>query len=156
MKTLKIFAAALAAGLLWGCNSDLRDEVRSALGPREAPRLQVFQAGQKEAFEAVRAAVDQMSFTFVRGGPATGDLEAMSGVASGDEPNSSRQILMKVHLSPAGDAGTQVQVSLIETLEADSSHQPGMATQTPLHDTPLYSVFFREVQKALTAPAQKR
>jgi hypothetical protein len=154
MKTLKIFAAALAAGLLWGCNSDIRDEVRSALGPREAPRSQVFQADQKAAYEAVKAAVDEMSFTFVRGGPATGELEAMSGVASGDEPNSSRQILMKVHLSPAGDAGTEVQVSLIETLEADSSNQPGMATETPLRDTPLYSVFFRDVQKALDAPGK--
>lgn len=76
----------------------------------------------------------------------------MSGVASGDEPNSSRQIVMKVRLTPAGGAGTQVQVSLIETLEADSSNQPGMATQTPLRDTPLYSVFFRDVQNALNAP----
>ncbi len=154
MKNLRLSAVCLAAVLLWGCNSDLPDEVRSALGPREAPRTQVFQADKKAAYEAVRAAVDEMSFNFVRGGPATGELEAMSAVASGDEPNSSRQILMKVHLTPAGDAGTEVQVSLIETLEADSSNQPGMATETPLRDTPLYNVFFRDVQNALNAPAK--
>lgn len=154
MNTLKLSAACLFALLLWGCNSDLGDDVRSALGPREAPRTQVFQADKKAAYDAVRAAVDQMSFRFVRGGPATGELEAMSGVSIGDEPNSSRQIVMKVHLTPAGDAGTEVQVSLIETIEADSSNQPGMATQTPLHDTPLYSVFFRDVQTALDAPVK--
>ena len=102
MKNPKLLAVCLAAVLLGGCNSDLQDEVRSALGPREAPRSQVFQADQRAAYDAVKAAVGQMSFTFVRGGPATGVLEAMSGVASGDEPNSSRQILMKVHLTPAG------------------------------------------------------
>jgi hypothetical protein len=155
MKTLRSSAVFVAAALLWGCSSDLQDDVRSALGPREAPRSQVFRADQKAAYEAVRAAVGEMSFTFVRGGPAAGELEAMSGVTGGDEPNSSRQILMKVHLSPAGEEGTQVQVSLIETLEGNSSGQPGMATQTPLRDTPLYNVFFRDVQNALNAPAKQ-
>jgi len=154
MMNPRLSAVCLLAVLLAACNSDLRDEVRSALGPREAPRTQVFQADQKAAYDAVKSAVDQMSFTFVRGGPATGELEAMSGVASGDEPNSSRQILMKVRLSPAGEAGTEVRVSLIETIEADSSRQPGMATETPLRDTPLYSVFFKDVQNALAAPAR--
>lgn len=155
MKTLRLSAVCIAAALLWGCNSDLQDEVRSALGPREAPRSQVFKADKKAAYEAVRATVEEMSFTFVRGGPAAGELEAMSGVTGGDEPRSSRQILMKVHLSPAGEAGTQVQVSLIETLEGNSSGQPGMATGTPLHDTPLYNVFFRDVQNALNAPVRR-
>jgi hypothetical protein len=152
MKNLPLAAACLAAALLCGCNSDLQDEVRSALGPREKPRSQVFQADKKQAYEAAKAAVDEMSFRFVRGGPATGELEAMSDVTSGDEPNSSRQILMKVHLSPAGESGTEVQVSLIETLEADSSNGQGRATETPLMDTPLYNVFFRDVQNSLNAP----
>ena len=155
MKTLRLSAVCTAAALLWGCNSDLQDEVRSALGPREAPRSQVFHADKRAAYEAVRATVEEMSFTFVRGGPAAGELEAMSGVTSGDEPRGSRQILMKVRLSPAGESGTQVQVSLIETLEGDSTGQPGMATQTPLRDTPLYNVFFRDVQTALNGPVKR-
>jgi hypothetical protein len=153
MKNTSILAVCLSA-LLWGCNSDVKDEVRSALGPREAPRSQVFQADRRAAYDAVKAAVDAMDFRFVRGGPAAGELQAMSGVASGDEPNSARQIVMKVRLSPAGDAGTQVEVSLIETLEANSPGPQGMATQTPLRDTPLYNVFFRDVQKALDAPVK--
>jgi hypothetical protein len=150
MKTSTMIAVCLAA-LLGGCNSDIPDDIRSALGPREAPRSQVFQADQRAAYQAARAAVDEMGFRFVSGGPAEGRLEAMSGVTIGDEPNSSRQIVMKVRLSGSGDAGTEVQVSLIETIEPDSANQPGMATQTPLQDTPLYNVFFRDVQNALEA-----
>jgi hypothetical protein len=62
---------------------------------------------------------------------------------------------MKVHLSPAAESGTEVEVSLIEVIEEDTANQPGMATQTPLRDTPLYEVFFRDVQTALTAPPKQ-
>jgi hypothetical protein len=148
-----MLAACLAAALLAGCSSDIPDDIRSALGPRESPRSQVFQADRKATYAAVKSAVDEMGFRFVRGGPAEGMIEAHSAVGIGDEPNSSRQIAMKVHLNDAGAAGTEVEVSLIEVIEADSTNQQGMATETPLHDTPLYSVFFRDVQNALTPPA---
>ena len=42
-------------------------------------------------------------------------------------------------------------VLLSEFNEADSSNQPGLATETPLTDTPLYEVFFRELQKNLSS-----
>jgi hypothetical protein len=61
---------------------------------------------------------------------------------------------MKVHLHPAGDSGTEVVVSLTEMIEEPTPNEPAMATQTPLRDTPQYEVFFRDVQAALTAPAQ--
>lgn len=84
MKNPKLSAVCLAAALLGGCNSDLRDEVRSALGPREAPRTQVFQADQKAAYDAVKAAVGQMNFTFVRG-------RAGYGGTRGDERRGERR-----------------------------------------------------------------
>jgi hypothetical protein len=59
---------------------------------------------------------------------------------------------MKVHLTPDGDSGTEVEVSLTEMIEEPSPNQPAMATQTPLRDTPMYEVFFRDVQTALSAP----
>lgn len=151
MKTLTMIAACLAA-LLAGCNSDIPEDIRSALGPRESPRSQAFQAGRKATYEAAKAAVDEMGFRFVRGGPAEGLIEAHSPVGTGDEPNSSRQIAMKVRLSDSGDGGTDVEVSLIEVIEADSTNQQGTATETPLRDTPMYNVFFRDVQTALSAP----
>lgn len=122
------------------------------LGPREAPKSRVFQADQKAVYEAVKAAADAMDFRFVRGGPAEGELEALGAISVGEEAGSSRQISMKVHLSPAGDSGTLVEVSLTETIEETSAEEPAMATQTPLRDTPQYEVFFRDVQTALNTP----
>lgn len=154
MKITPMIAALAAAALLSGCESGFSEDVRSALGPREAPRSRVFQADQRATYAAVRAAVDEMGYKFRRGGPAEGELEALSSINRGDDPGSARQISLKVHLSPAAESGTEVEVSLIEVIEEDPANQPGMATQTPLRDTPLYEVFFRDVQTALNAPAR--
>jgi hypothetical protein len=154
MKTL-LLAAACGALLFSGCESGLSDDVRSALGPREAPRSRVFQADQKATYSAARKAVDEMEFRFERGGPAEGKLEALSAISGGDEgASSARQISMKVSMQPGPESGTEVEVSLTEILSVDATNQPGMATQTPLHDTPLYDVFFKDIQKYLDQPAQ--
>jgi len=142
-----------AASLLAGCESDFSDSVRSALTEREAPQTRVFQAEQKATYQAALAAAGEMGYRYIRGGPAAGVLDALSGIASGDDAGSSQQISMKVRMEAAGDSGTQVTVSFSEIIEADSSNQPGTATQTPLRDTPLYDVFFRNLQQALRAPA---
>jgi hypothetical protein len=154
MKFLPL-AAACAALVLSGCESGLSDDVRSALGPREAPRSRVFQADQRATYEAARKAVDDMEFRFLKGGPAEGTLEALSAIGGGDEgAASARQISMKVSMQPGPESGTLVEVSLTEILEADATNQPGMATETPLRDTPLYDVFFKDIQKFLEQPAQ--
>jgi hypothetical protein len=152
MKTLPLIAVLLGASLLAGCDSGISDEVHSVLGPREAPKSRVFQADQKATYEAVKAAADAMGFRFVHGGPAEGELEALSRISEGEDAGSSRQISMKVHLNPNGDSGTEVVVSLTEMIEEPSTNEPAMATQTPLRDTPQYEVFFRNVQTALSAP----
>jgi hypothetical protein len=153
MKSLSIIAACCAVSLLAGCESDFSDKVHSALSEREAPRSRVYQADQKAAFVAARAAAEGMGYRMVHGGPAEGELDALSGISSGDDVGSSRQVSMKVRMEPSGDSGTEVTVSFSEILEADSTNQPGTATETPLRDTPLYEVFFRNVQQALLAPA---
>ena len=152
MKILPATAACCAMLLLAACDSGVGDSVRSALGSREAPRSRVFQADQKAAYEAARAAADSMGYRYVKGGPAQGELEELSGISSGDEVGSSRQITMRVHLGPDASGGTSVSVSFGEIIEADSATQPGMATETPMKDTPLYEVFFRKLQAALLAP----
>ena len=93
-----------------------------------------------------------MGYRYVRGGPAQGELEELSAISPGDDTGSSRQISMKVRLSPDAEAGTSVSVSFGEILEAASTSEPGMATETPMRDTPLYEVFFRSLQEALQAP----
>lgn len=154
MRYLPAIAACCAALMLAGCESGIEDTVRSALGPREAPRTRVFQADQKAAYNAARAAADEMGYRYVRGGPAEGELYELSGISTGDEVgSSSRQIAMRVRLSQEGDAGTEVSVAFNEIIEADSKGGPsGMATETPLRDTALYEVFFRNLDRALHAP----
>jgi len=141
-----------AAALLAGCESGIGESVRTALAPREAPRTRVFQADQKATYAAARAAADAMGYRYVRGGPAGGELDELSGITRGDDAGTSRQISMKVRLSPDAEAGTAVTVAFNEIIEADSRSLPGMATETPMRDTPLYEVFFRNLQEALQAP----
>jgi hypothetical protein len=152
MKTSLALASCCAALLLSGCESDFSDSLHSVLSEREASRSRAFQADQKATYVAAKAAVDQMGYRFVRGGPAEGEIDALSGISGGDESGSSRQVSMKVRMEYSPDSGTNVTVSFSEIIEADSSGQPGMATQTPMRDTPLYEVFFRNVQQALQAP----
>jgi hypothetical protein len=153
LKNLAATAACCAALLLAGCESDVGDSVSSVLSAREAPRSRDFTADTKAVYEAARAAADEMGYRFVHGGPAEGKLEALSGISGGDESGSSRQIKMRVRISATADSACEVTVSFSEIIESDSSNQPGMATETPMKDTPLYEVFFRNVQQALKAQA---
>lgn len=150
MKIPSLIALLCAALLAAGCNSGVSDELHSVLGPREAPKSRTYQADQKAVYEAVKAASDAMGFRFTHGGPAEGRLESLSAISEGDNPGSSHQISMKVNLSPGAESGTLVEVSLTEMIEEPSPNTPAMATQTPLRDTPLYEVFFRDVQTALS------
>jgi hypothetical protein len=154
MKILTLAGACCAAALLSGCESGGSSDLPElmTLGAREAPRSRTYQADQKATYEAAKAVVAKMDYTFVRGGPAEGRLEALSSINRGEEPGSSRQLSLKVTFGPGASSGTEMVVSFTEIIEADSANQPGMATQTPLHDTPLYEDFFRDVQRALDAP----
>jgi hypothetical protein len=153
MKILPAIAACCAA-LLAGCDSGIGDSVRSALQPREEPRTQVFQADQKAAYEAARAAAKSMGYRYVKGGPAQGELEELSGI-SRDETGSSRQMSMRVRLSPETEGGTAVTVSFDEIVEADSTGQGSLGTETPVRAMPLYETFFRRVQEAILAPSKE-
>jgi hypothetical protein len=154
MKIPTFLAAGLAVALLAGCASDgLEESLHSALGAREAPRSQVFPAEQKATYEAARAAVAEMGYRIIHSGAAEGRIDALSGISSGDDTGSSRQLSLKVRLSPAAESGTEVTVSFSEILENDTANQPGMATDTPLHDPALYEVFFRNLKQALAAPS---
>jgi hypothetical protein len=155
MKLITAFALGCALAVLAGCESGVEDDVRAALTPREAPRTRVFQADSRATYEAARSAAEEMGYRYVRGGPAEGELDALSAISADETPSSSRQISMKVRLSPADPSGTSVEVALEEILETESSSLPGLATETPLRDTPLYEVFFRNLGKALKAPPKE-
>jgi hypothetical protein len=155
MKILPTIAALCGALLLSGCESRLPDDVRTALAPREDPHVMTFQADQKAVYAAALSALKEMDYTFVRGGPAQGELVALSRIGEGDDAqgSSSRQISLKAHMTPSAETGTDVEVALTEIIEADSANEPGRATESPLRDTPLYDVFFKDIKKALADPA---
>jgi hypothetical protein len=154
MKRLPAFALLACALLLAGCTSDVEDTVRTAISPREAARSRVFQGDQKTVYEAARVAATSMGYHYIKGGPAQGELTEMSGISQGDEVGSSRQIALRAHLEPEGEGSTSISVAFNEILEAESTTQPGFATETPIKDTPLYEVFFRKVQDALLNPGK--
>lgn len=150
MNAWRLSCALLAAGVA-GCESlsDATSAVRERIAAREAPKTRVYPAEQRQVYEAVKTAATQMGYRFVRGGPAQGEFEAVSAVGTGESTGSARQLSMKAKLERAIEGGTTVSVKITEILEADSSNRAGLATETPLRDTPQYEVFFRRVGEAL-------
>ncbi|MGH7958885.1 MAG: hypothetical protein ACREH8_18010 [Opitutaceae bacterium] len=151
MKFTPLIAVVIACGLA-ACESlsDATTGVRDRMAARSAPQTRTYEAPQRQAYEAVRATAKEMGYRFIRGGPAQGELEAISRVGSGETLGSARQIAMKVALKPTLDGkGTDVAIRLTEIIEADSSNRAGQATETPLRNTPQYDVFFRRVGQVL-------
>jgi hypothetical protein len=144
-----LLAACLA---LTGCEalSDASDSVREKFAARNEPRTRTFSASQRVVFDAVKIAASTMGFRQTRGGAAQGEFEGVSAVDTGAAAGSARQVSVHVRLREASDGSTtDVSVRFSEILEADSSRQMGMATETTMKDTPLYESFFRNVQQSL-------
>jgi hypothetical protein len=142
---------------LTGCESmsEAAAGVRSRLAPRDEPRMHTFDAAPRLTFEAVRAAATQMGYRYVRGGPAQGEFDAVSGISAGEQGGSSRQLSLKARLRATLDGrGTEITLRITEIIESDTSNRAGLATETPLRDSPQYEVFFRRVKDAL-ASAEK-
>jgi len=152
---LLVFAVAFA-----GCEalSEAGDSIREKIAARDEPQVRNYPGvASRAVYEAARVATAEMDFRILSGGAAQGKLDAVSGVSSGDKPNSARQISLKVRLHATSDGGTEASVWLKEIIEADSANRAGTATETPLRDTPLYDTFFRNLQAAIdTLDAKKK
>ena len=96
----------------------------------------MFQAEQRATYEAARAAALDLGYRIIRGGPAEGQLDALSEIAQGETLGSSRQISMKVRMVPAAEGGTSVEVSLTEIIEGDTGGHPGMRPKRPCATPP--------------------
>jgi hypothetical protein len=155
---LRLLTALLALALLAGCESlsETTSFVRGRLAAREEVKERSYPAAPRVVYDAVRAAVAQMGYRVVRGGPAQGEIDAVSAVGAGEQHGSARQIALKVKLRAALDGGgTVVAVSLTEILEPDSSNRAGQATGMPLRDTPQYQVLFQRIAELLAAPERE-
>jgi hypothetical protein len=147
-------AAVLAAVLaVAGCDSasDVAATVRTRLAPRQNAQTRTYAAAPRAAYDAAIRVAKDMGYRITKSGPAEGVIEGLSGVDVADSPGSARQVTLTVHLRPSVDGGTEVTASFEEIYEADSSRQPGIATEAPLRGTPQYEVFFRSLQEALRA-----
>ena len=140
-----LFLAALAMA---GCSAP--GESYGRLGP--APETsRTFHSDPRSVYEAALVALAQMDFRVTGGGPAQGRIEAVSGLAKGDNLRGSRQISISIRINALGD-DSEVAAELKEIIEEDSNDRPGFATETKLRDTPYYSVFFDGVAQALGSP----
>ena len=142
-----IALAGLATGL-GGC------AVADAAGQAVQRRLQdpaverVFPGAPREVYGSLRAVVIRLGYRVVRGSPTQGKLEAVSAVAPGADPGTSRQLVLRLRLA-AAQAGTTVRVRLAEVLEADSSRRAGHATEVPLSPGPRHEALFAELAREL-------
>jgi hypothetical protein len=160
MTRRRLAGLALAVGLVVGFSgceslSDAAAGVRTRLAPRDEPRVQTFEAIPRLTYEAVRAAAAQMEYRFVRGGPAQGEFDAVSRIGAGEREGSSRQLSLKARLRATLDGkGTEITLRITEIIEPDTSNRAGLATETPLRDSPQFEVFFRRVKDALATVAK--
>ena len=133
--------------------SESASAVREKFAEREAPQVRSYPAEPRRTYDAVRTAATQMGYRITRGGAAQGELEALSGVGSGERSGTARQLALKVKIERSLDGGSEVKLKITEILESDSSNRAGLATQTPLRDTPQYEVFFQRVGDILGVAA---
>jgi hypothetical protein len=137
-----------------GCET-VRNDVRERFS---APQYQVkiVNVDQRKAYEAARAALSKMDYTFERGGPAQGLIHAVgpldASVAGG--PGTARQVWFDAKFSPAVEGGTKIEILFSRMVEDDFNKRPGQGSVMPLRDSPLYEVFFSRVDEALKAKPQ--
>lgn len=147
-----LFAAAVLATTACQSGSKLPGAVRERFAPTY--RTHVIEADQKTAYAAARRALRAMNYKFTSGGAAQGKIEAIGGLQAGSGAGSARQFSVSVRLGPAPTSGTEVAVLFSEVREDAFSKREGMGTTTPMQDTPLYDVFFRQLEQALATPEE--
>ena len=154
VKLLSVLLLAGAAIVLSGCESG--PKMPSIFRERFSPtyHTHVVAAEQKATYEAAREAVRQLGYSFVRGGAAQGELEALSTLQPGSGAGSARQVSVKVKLAPATSGGTEVSVLFSEIREDDFSKREGMGTTTAMSESGLYAVFFSKLDAALAQPKE--
>jgi hypothetical protein len=154
MKTFAVISVLFGLALA-GCESvgNVTANVRERIAARSAPHTRVFAAPPRATYAAVRAAIDALGYRFLRGGPAQGELDAVSGLSTDNSLRNTRQITIKVRLVAVPE-GTEARVTLTEAIEESSTSGAVHGAEGPLRDSPLYEIFFHQVEQALAAPKQ--
>ena len=153
MKKLFAFVLSSLVLALAGCGTTATDFKTSVREKFEGPtyRTKHVTSDTRAAYEAAKQAAGKLGFRVVGGGPAQGRMEALSDLSANDSLRGARQVALKVKLSLVTTGGTEIAMLLTEQVQDDFNKGPGQVTETPLRDSPLYEVFFRTVEQALTA-----
>jgi hypothetical protein len=88
-----------------------------------------------------------MDFRFIHGGPAEGEMAALSSIQH--ESDGDRQVSLAAEFRVANGGGTEVTVRMKEVVETDPDAHLGQGVESPLRDTPLYAVFFHAIDQQL-------
>jgi hypothetical protein len=142
-RTARLLLAALCLSLA-GCETtrhEVADRVSEKFtGPTFVRR--VYAAEPRLVFDQARATIERLGFRVTKAGPTQGVLEGVSGLASDDHLRGTRQLKVKIRLTPTLDSGTEVAVLFTEIIEADFDKGAGQGTETSLRNHPLYESFF--------------
>ena len=141
--TARLLLATLCLSLA-GCETT-RHEVAARVsekftGPTFVRR--VYAGEPRLVFDQARAIIERLGFRVTKAGPTQGVLEGFSGLASDDHLRGTRQLAVKIRLTPTLDSGTEVAVLFTEIIEADFDKGAGQGTETSLRNHPLYESFF--------------
>ena len=149
VRTLAFFMLVAGALLLAGCESSgsMSTRMRDRFQAPE-PKVQVFEAGREEVFEAARAAMRQLDFQISKAGVAQGILNAHSRLHASDSFGKARQFGMEVRFHSYEPEKTEVAVVLREQEESASF---AGATNLVLREHALYGSFFSALEEALQA-----
>jgi hypothetical protein len=136
--------------VLTGC-----EEVRTKVHDRftgPVYQVKVVNVDQHKAYDAARAALTKMDFTFERGGPAQGVIHAVGPMdTSVTGRGTARQLWFDAKLSPALEGGTKIEVLFSELVETDFNKRPGQGDLTPLRDPPICDAYFHYIDEILAA-----
>ena len=149
VRTLAFFMLVAGALLLAGCESSgsMSTRMRDRFQAPE-PKVQVFEAGREEVFEAACAAMRQLDFQISKAGVAQGILNAHSRLHASDSFGKARQFGMEVRFHSYEPGKTEVAVVLREQEESASF---AGATNLVLREHALYGSFFSALEEALQA-----
>ena len=149
VRTLASLLLVGGALLLAGCESSgsMSTRMRDRFQAPE-PKVQVFEAGREEVFEAARAAMRRLDFQISKAGVAQGILNAHSRLHASDSFGKARQFGMEVRFHSYEPGKTEVAVVLREQEESASF---AGATNLVLREHALYGSFFSALEEALQA-----
>lgn len=117
------------------------------------PKTHVIAVERRAAYAITLQALKVLNFRYVRGGPAQGELEAISNIYKDNYGSGARQTSVVIHFAAADDNNATTTVSALFTDIEEDSYQPhGLSTAKPLSESGYYTALFDEIDRQLQAP----